>query len=408
MINSDQRFWVLGGYFSRLCTQHIFDWDQRRWIGLQGQEDLIGEDEDAIRLLKTVYDQVSPDVVEIRLSDAGTMTSVSTDLEDDPSQFVHYPRYLPEEGDLNEQNVLRHSQLQEIDRLGRCVDLVEYSDSGTLKKALFKYQLVPRHVDKVWTEAHIVYGLRGYHSIPSFDKFVVDDVELRLLGYTSVCPTGETLRDSPHRPFRLSWLEQLTQIVDDLNLKYGIIHQNIAPCNIMIDSKTNRLTLLDFDRATQIGADGEIAKLNDINGVIFSVYQILTLDTEYQGLSCGNLDVGEIERMTQWPVNIQLEADLDVAAIRHHLNEWVARRRTAPMLKHHREASGPLQIPPRPPKTPAPCAWCKNEDGTAKIDTHGWGMRLCALQGGANVVRWERAPDPRLSGMSNVDGGSED
>lgn len=408
MLNANERFWVLGGYFSQFCTQHIFDWDQRRWIGLRGQEDLIGEDEDAIRLLKTIYNQMPPEVVEIRLSDAGTVESVSTNLEDDPSQFVHYPRYLAVEGELTEQNTLRRSQLREVDRLRRCVDLVEYSESGIIKKALFKYQLVPHHIDKVWEEAHIVYGLREHQSFPSFDKFVVDDVELRLLGYTSACPAGETLKDNPHRPFRLSWLEQLTQIVDDLNLKYGVMHQDIAPCNILIDSRTNKIKLLDFDKATQIGGGHEVPNFNDIDGVILSVYQILTLDTKYERLSSWNSDVRKLEESTDWPLKVRLEAGLDGAAIRQYLNDWVTRRRTAPMLTHFSEAAEPLEIPPRPPRTPAPCMWCKNEDGTAKLDEHGWGMRACALQAEAHVVRWERPPDPRLLGLLDVDGGSED
>ena len=145
---------------------------------------MVGQDEDAIRLLKNVYYQV-----------------------------------------LDENNILRHSRVEEIDRLGRCVDLIEYSDSGFTRKAVFKYQLVPHHVNKIWTEAHIVYGLREHESIVSFDKFVVDDAEGRLLGYTSVYAPGQTLRDNPNRPFCLSWLDQLTHIVDDLNLKYRILHQ---------------------------------------------------------------------------------------------------------------------------------------------------------------------------------------
>jgi serine/threonine protein kinase len=402
MINPAEQFWVLGGYFSRLCTQHIFDWDQRRWIGLQGEEHLIGKDEDAIQLLKKVYNQVPPDAVEIRLSDKGTLASLSTNPEDDPSLFVHYPRFVADEGDLNEHNVLRRSQLHEIDRLGRCVDLVEYVDSGAIKKAVFKYQLVPHHLEKVWTEAHIVHALRDCTSVLSFDKFVVDNSDLRLLGYTSTYIAGETFRDNPRRPFRLSWLEQLTQIVDDLNLKYGIYHQDIAPCNLMIDPQTNNLILLDFDKAIQIGLGKEIANFNDIDGVIFSIYEILTFDTKYQKIEYWDLDVSEVENMTCWPLKAQLEPGLELDTIRQYLHEWVVKRRSAPKLKHYTEASEPLQIPSRPPQTPVPCMWCKNGDGSAKLDTHGWGMRSRALQAGHPVVRWERRPDRRLEDVTNV------
>lgn len=407
MINPDEQFWVLSGYFSRLCTQHIFDWDQRRWIGLQGDEDLIGKDEDAVRLLKKVYNQVSADVVEIRLSDRDTVEETSTELEDDPSQFVHYPRFPVEESDLNEQAILRRSQIKEIDRLGRCVDLAEYSVPGAVKKVVFKYQLIPHHLEKVWTEAHIMHALQGRTSIVSFDRFVVDDEDFRLLGYTSNYVPGDTLRDNPYRPFCLSWLEQLTQVVDELNLKCGIYHQDIAPCNLMIDAQTNNLILLDFDKAIQIGAGKEVANFNDIDGVIFSIYEILTFDTKYQKIDYWDLDVSEVENMIEWPVKAELEPDLDVTTIRQCLNEWVSRRRNAPKLKHYTEASEPLEIPPRPPQTPVPCMWCKNDDGTAKLDTHGWGMRSRALQAGHSVIRWERAPDPRLSSLLSGDASAE-
>jgi serine/threonine protein kinase len=401
MIGPDEQFWVLGGYFSHLCTQHIFDWDQRRWIGLQAEEDLIGKDQDAIESLKKVYSQESSEIVEIRLSNDGAVTSRSTDLEDDPSQFVHYPRFVPQGSELDEENVLRRSQLQEVDRLGRCVDLVEYPDSTAFKKAVFKYQLIPHHLDKVWTEAHILHGLQGRPSIVPFDKFVVDDRDLRLVGYTSAYIASKTLKDNPHRPFCLSWLEQLTQTVDDLNLKYGIYHQDIAPCNMMIDPQTNRLMLIDFDKAIQIGVGKEIANFDDINGVIFSIYEILTFDTKYQKIDYWDLNISEVEEMVEWPVKAELEHGLDIATIRQHLNAWVSRRRSTPKLKHYTEASEPVNIPPRPPQTPVPCMWCKNDDGSAKLDTHGWGMRSRALQAGEHVIRWERAPDPALSGPPN-------
>ena len=169
------------------------------------------------------------------------MASVSTDPEDNPSRFVHYQRFLADEGDLNEHNILRRSQIHEIDRLGRCVDLIDYVDSGITTKVVFKYQLVPHHLDKVWTEAHIMHALRECTSTVSFNKFVVDDTDLWMLGYVSAYIAAETLRDNSCRPFRLCWLEQLTRIVDDLNLKYGILHHDIAPCNMMIDPQTNKL-----------------------------------------------------------------------------------------------------------------------------------------------------------------------
>ncbi len=46
--------------------------------------------------------------------------------------------------------------------------------------------------------------------------------------------------------------------------------------------------------------------------------------------------------------------------------------------------------------------WCKNEDGTAKLDAHGWSMRSRAFEAGQPIIRWERASDPRLSDPSDA------
>ena len=301
-----------------------------------------------------MYYELPRDVVQIRLTDKGTVASVS---KDDPTPDLQYPRFAAHEDDLI---VLRRSQLQEIDRLGRGLDLVVYHDSGAIKKAVFKYEILSGLVSRIWNEAHIVHGLRGRIPIPAFDNFVVDDVELRLLGYTyKHIAGGETLQEHPYRPFCLSWLEQLTQIVDDLNLKYGVYHQYIWPPNLMIDPQTNRLILLGFERAIQIGVGSERDGENDIDSVIFSMHQILTLEEPvYEDRSFWDRDIRDFDKISEWPIRAELEPGLQGSTIKQCLIKWVSERRSAPKLKHYTEASEPLEIPPQPPRTPTPCMWC--------------------------------------------------
>ena len=43
------------------------------------------------------------------------------------------------------------------------------------------------------------------------------------------------------------------QAVDDLNLKHGVIHQDIAGRNLLIDPDTDSILLIDFGCAFRIG-----------------------------------------------------------------------------------------------------------------------------------------------------------
>lgn len=55
------------------------------------------------------------------------------------------------------------------------------------------------------------------------------------------------------RPFKLKWLKQLMCAVDDLNFKYGIQHQDIAPRNLLVDEDSDKLLVFYFNFAARIG-----------------------------------------------------------------------------------------------------------------------------------------------------------
>ncbi|CAN8104350.1 unnamed protein product [Discula destructiva] len=99
-----------------------------------------------------------------------------------------------------------------------------------------------------------------------------------------------TLRNDPSRLFKLKHLQQLLEIVDDINLKFGIVHQDIAPRSILICPASDTLQLFDFSCAAKLGWKGapEDSWLfgnsrgfkMDLAGVVATVYEIITRDTE--------------------------------------------------------------------------------------------------------------------------------
>lgn len=84
--------------------------------------------------------------------------------------------------------------------------------------------------------------------------------------------------------FKLEWLRQLTCVVDDLNLEYGIAHQDIAARNLLVNRETDALMLFDFNYSGQIGGKGYAKDRDDVKGVTFTLHEIITRDTRFRDI----------------------------------------------------------------------------------------------------------------------------
>ncbi|TVY13217.1 hypothetical protein LARI1_G008264 [Lachnellula arida] len=399
MIPSDWRFWSPSGalFPGGPYTWHIIDWDQRRWISVTGSEEALPDDEDAINILSKHIEHLDSDVFEIKVSDDGELFSTSSKLKDDATWAIHYPRYDVSSTPSMEKNTLTRSLLEEVDRLGPEVDLVRYTDeSGISKLVVFKYAMIEQHLRRMWKELHIIKNLPQHPFIVPFHRIVLDDIEPRILGFTISYVPGGTFADNQTRPFRFKWLQQLTSVVDDLNLKFNITHQDISPRNLLVDPVTENIQLFDFDRAAKIGSQGEDRRRNDVDGVIFTIYEILTLDDHFRTIPFDQQDVKNVEEIETWDVKAPVEEGTEgVEAFRKFLREWAQGRRTKP-LKLFSEASSPLDWPDYPPDTPIRYVSypdSDNEDGAEPITFPGGARtRTDARRNGQHVVCWERPP----------------
>ena len=68
-----------------------------------------------------------------------------------------------------------------------------------------------------WDELNLLKSLPPHPNIVPFDRVVLEDVESRVIGFTIKYIPGGTL-DNSKQPFRFEWIQQLTQLVDFLNL----------------------------------------------------------------------------------------------------------------------------------------------------------------------------------------------
>ena len=103
------------------------------------------------------------------------------------------------------------------------------------------------------------------------------------------------------------------------------MHQDIAPRNILIDERDN-LRILDFDDAIMIGKD-YTPDLDDAKGVVFTLYEIITLDEHFRELPHKQQDPEVVLTMETWAKHPDVKLDADVAEFRAVLGEWVAQRK---------------------------------------------------------------------------------
>lgn len=158
------------------------------------------------------------------------------------------------------------------------------------------------------------------------------------------------------RLFSLKHLEQLLQVVDDLNLKFGIFHGDIAPRNLLIDPATDTLQIFDFNLAGKVGweptpqDDGFFhmhGNFNiDLKGVVVAVYEIITRDHELAKQTIvEGLDVSIIQEK-DWPKHPDVNLEADVSRYRTLLQSWLERRNQPEnLITHYTQAPNPLEWP---------------------------------------------------------------
>ncbi|KAF6791390.1 hypothetical protein CSOJ01_14369 [Colletotrichum sojae] len=260
----------------------------------------------AIEHLKKHIDAVSPDVCAIHVSRDGNFTSTSTNPEDDETTCAYYPP-LDSLRRPDGIKTITRTDLKEIDRLTPHVDLVFHESSpgvNSVRKVVFKYNMLGLRVPDLWDEMNLWMRLPRHPHVVPFDRVVVDELDGNVIGFTSVCIPGGTLDANRLRVFKLKWLEQLTRVVDDLNLKHGFMHQDIAARNLLIDPETDDLLLFDFNYSACIGTAGHFNDRDDVKGVIYTLYEIITGDEHFREVPHDSQSPADVQTMRTWPQHL--------------------------------------------------------------------------------------------------------
>lgn len=404
MIKPEERFFSDGGIYFGVAEDpnteaflNVWDWDQLRMIKLKGTAKIFPPDEGyETQILAQFADYLSPEVCTVTFDDDGLITTVSTDRDEDETIFVPYFPFatIPSLADCH---IIQYSKPQELDRLGPGVDLSSCEDeSGNLQMVAFKFNSwwKPVRMQMAWDELHLLKSLPPHPNLLGLDRVILEDVESRVIGFTTKYIPGGTL-ENLRVPFRFEWLQQLTEVVDFLNLELGIMHQDIAPRNLLVNPGTYKLVLFDFNWAAR-GKDRLIDGRDDVSSVVFTLYELITNDTHFTSIPHWDRNIDMVQSISEWLCNHELDSDISV--FRNFLNEWVAKRRCDKDMERYLNAPSQLIWPdlPIPAEYDIPYEAGKTMDGEPNLVT-GVRTRRVAIELGQYCFRWERPPQSRLS-----------
>ncbi len=217
--------------------------------------------------------------------------------------------------------------------MGPDVDLVSYqgpptTGPATTKLVAFKYWFIYNGMFRTWLKLNSWSRLpRDHPHIVPFDSVVLDPHTDCIVGFTTEYIPSGTLHanNATTRPFRLQWLRQLLSVVDDLNYRYGMMHQDIAPRNLLINERGN-LRIFDFNYSIMIEKHYSPAH-DDIKGVVFTLYEIITLDEHFREVPFEEQDMEAVLGMESWAKHPDVKLDAEVSEFRAVLAEWVTKRK---------------------------------------------------------------------------------
>ncbi|KAH6635008.1 hypothetical protein B0J18DRAFT_462149 [Chaetomium sp. MPI-SDFR-AT-0129] len=405
------QFFVTGGSIESDRTDFwVYSIDQRRIITVsvdEEREDFQEDEEKAMDAVRGHIDTLADDVTMIRIDlETGDLLSVSTDPVDDMTEWVYYPSPDLARRPDGLQTILR-SELRELDRFTPCVDLVSYqasegvdADEAQERKGVFKYYWNSGLIEKSWADLHFCMALSHHPNIVPVDRLVLDEVAGNIVGYTTVYIPGGTLQDNVTRPFKLKWLRQLTQVVDDLNLKYGVAHQDLVPRNLLIDEASDNLMVFDFNWAAQIGnVRGSSENRDDVRAVAYTIYEIITRDLHYRDTTWEELSLNTILDMDEWTPHPDVVLDHPVAEYRAVLNAWLKARETGPRIAVYTDAPEYIDWPELEKLT----VESDQGDGTTK-QIRSWNTTLVRLarKEGRSIVKWQRPAANKLTGEDHL------
>ncbi|KAK4235225.1 hypothetical protein C8A03DRAFT_36928 [Achaetomium macrosporum] len=361
------------------------------------------------RLLRPLMDDLPLDVMALDMDQSGRLLWTSTDVDHNPSWSTYYPSVAEYRLQRPVATVLR-SQLAVVEYLAGGTDKVLLALPGRNARRnedggpvwAFKHAPESSVWGGHWSEIQIMaqFPPNRPHLL-HLDRLVVEEISgLGVVGFTApFIPSPSLDRLDPPRPLKLRWLRELMAVVDELNLEFGILHQDIAARNLFINPATDAVLLFDFSMATGIGYTGpnpyrrpEAAR-NDVKGVVILAYHLVTRDPRYAFYYLDRVDETDVEDRAKWvsPAGVKLDHDASVSY--DEVMVWAAKRRAGPHISHYTEAPRHFDLPEAPDPPEDIIVSAEGVDDHL-ISVHG--SLSSRVRAGRPVLSWQRPPGAKV------------
>lgn len=294
-------------------------------------------------------------------------------------------------------SIIRRHEMEEVRRISDDVDLVCYPhrDHPDTKLSVFKYYYMKKNMFSLWAELQVYLNLPKHPSLLPLEKVVIDETYGLVVGFTTPFIKGGSWATNPNRVFKLRYLRRLCQVVDEVNFGLGIVHQDIAMRNLLLDETTDSIVLFDWDFAAPIGysptthEEGSrcVSPRIDVWKVLETMYSFITGDSKPM------TDANSLGQ--PWPQRADVLLDAEPQDFKVVLKKWIEHL----MLFHHQiqtqsEATRPFSWKtfPKPPKR-------KNPNTDIVTVDWAWDYPSILLAGlGEPVIDWLRPASFQMKG----------
>ncbi|KAI9902119.1 hypothetical protein N3K66_003936 [Trichothecium roseum] len=179
-------------------------------------------------------------------------------------------------------SIIRRHEMEEVRRISDDVDLVCYPHRDHLdtKLSVFKYYYMKKNMFSFWVELQVYLNLPKHPNLLPLEKVVIDEKYGLVVGFTTPFVKGGSWATNPNRVFKLRYLRQLCQVVDEVNFGLGIVHQDITMRNLLLDETTDSIVLFDWDFAAHEEGSRCVSPRIDVWKVLETMYSFITGDSK--------------------------------------------------------------------------------------------------------------------------------
>ncbi|EWY84046.1 hypothetical protein FOYG_13824 [Fusarium oxysporum NRRL 32931] len=154
------------------------------------------------------------------------------------------------------------------------------------------------------------------------------------------------------------------------------------------------IMISDFNFSVRIGEHGYSEARNDIKGVFFAIYEIITRDETLRAIRHEEQHVLEIEQK-DWIQHSDVQLNRPVSEFSEVLREWSEKRRRGKQITAYKDAPNFIDWPDTPQPPPSEMVYYDGKR-TTELKVLWSTERKRLSDKGKTVLNWQRPPQCKL------------